>query len=175
MCSQNCQKTYCLLIKSHHLVIAITSIYFDYVCFSCPNLSENRKRNLWKGHFEGMKHHLHLPNRDMMLVGDIQIKWLGFNTVLLDLVEKPALLLGRSNDYQGILLQYKSRRKSCIKQFVLKRSQEDWTCYKNHGRLYPRSLRRSCAVYEQNVIMSAVGILKVFCRYIREGKSIIMA
>ncbi len=40
------------------------SLYFDYVCFSCPNPSVNRKRNLWKGNFEGMRHHLHLQNWD---------------------------------------------------------------------------------------------------------------
>ncbi len=69
------------------------SLYFDYVCFSCPNPSENRNRNLWKGNFEGMKHHLHLQNWDMMLVGDIEAKWLGFKKVLLDLVEKSCPLV----------------------------------------------------------------------------------
>ncbi len=64
------------------------SLYFDYVCFSCPNQSVNRKRNLWKGNFEGMRHHLHIQNWDMMLVGYIETKWLGFKTVLLDLIEK---------------------------------------------------------------------------------------
>ncbi len=34
------------------------SLCFDYVCFTCPNPNENRKRNLWKGDFEGMIHHL---------------------------------------------------------------------------------------------------------------------
>ncbi len=69
--------------KSDHL-----SLCFDYVCFSCPNPSENRKHNLWKGDFEGMKHHLHLQNWDTMPVGEIETKWLGFKTALLDLVEK---------------------------------------------------------------------------------------
>ncbi len=41
-----------------------------------------------KGNFEGMKHHLHLQTWDMMIVGDIETKVLGFKTVLLDLVEK---------------------------------------------------------------------------------------
>ncbi len=72
------------------------SLYIDYVCFSCPNPSGNRKRNLWKGNFEGMRHHLHLQDWDKMLVGDIETKWLGFKTVLLDLVENYALLLGQS-------------------------------------------------------------------------------
>ncbi len=53
------------------------SLYFDYVCFSCPNPSVNRKRNLWKGNFERTRHHLHLQNWDMMLVGDVETKWLG--------------------------------------------------------------------------------------------------
>ncbi len=41
------------LVNSDHLWL-----YSDYVCFSCPNPSGNRKRNLWKGDFEGMRHHL---------------------------------------------------------------------------------------------------------------------
>ncbi len=64
------------------------SLHFDYVCFSCPNPSGNRKRNLWKGNFEGIKHHLNLQIWDMILVGDIETKWLGFKAILLDLVEK---------------------------------------------------------------------------------------
>ncbi len=42
----------------------------------------------WKGDFEGMRHHLRLQNCDMMLVGDIETKWLRFKTALLEFVEK---------------------------------------------------------------------------------------
>ncbi len=49
----------------------------------------------WKGNFEGMRHHLNLQNWDMILVGDVETKWLGFKTVLLDLSKDSALLLGR--------------------------------------------------------------------------------
>ncbi len=64
------------------------SLCYDYVCLSWPNSSKYRKRNLRKGDFEGMKHHLHLQNWDTMLVSDIETKWLGFKTILLELVEK---------------------------------------------------------------------------------------
>ncbi len=42
---------------------------------------------MWKGDFEGMRRHLHLQDWDLMLVGDIETKWLRFKAVLLDLVE----------------------------------------------------------------------------------------
>ncbi len=63
------------------------SLCFDNICFSCPKPSENRKRNLWKGDFEGMERHHCLQNWDTMLVGDIETKWLGLKTVLLDPIE----------------------------------------------------------------------------------------
>ncbi len=63
------------------------SICFDYVCFSCVNPSYKRQRNIWKGEFEGMRRHLHLQDWDLMLVGDIETKWIRFKAVLLDLVE----------------------------------------------------------------------------------------
>ncbi len=55
---------------------------------SYTNLIEQRKCSMWKGDFEGKKRHLHLQNWDIMLVGDIDTRWLTFKTVLLDLVEK---------------------------------------------------------------------------------------
>ncbi len=61
------------------------------------------------------------------------------------------------------------QKKQLSKKNLLTRSQEHWTCYKNHDRLYIRSLRRSRAVYEQNVIASAIRNPKVLFRYIREG------
>ncbi len=64
--------------NSNHLTLC-----FDYVCFSCPNPSENRKRNMWKGDSEGMKRHLYHQNWETMLVGYIETKWFGFKTVLL--------------------------------------------------------------------------------------------
>ncbi len=68
--------------KSDHLPIC-----FDYVCFSCAIPSYKRQLNKWKGDFEGMRRHLHLQDRDLMLVGDIETKWLRLKAVLLDLVE----------------------------------------------------------------------------------------
>ncbi len=62
------------------------SLFFDYACFSCPSPSEQGKRNMWEGDFEGMKRHLHLQNSNTMLVGDIETKWLT-KTALLGLVE----------------------------------------------------------------------------------------
>ncbi len=56
-----------------------------------------------------------------------------------------------------------------VKKIFLTRSQEHWASYKNYDRLYTRSLRRSRAVYEQNVIERAIKNPKVLFRYIREG------
>ncbi len=63
------------------------SICLDYVCSSCTNPGYKRQRNQWKGDFEGMGPHLHLQDWDLMLVGDIETKWLRFTAVLLDLVQ----------------------------------------------------------------------------------------
>ncbi len=63
------------------------SICFDYVCFLCTNPSYKKQRNIWKGGFEGMRRHLHLQDWNLLLVGDIETKWLRFKAVLLVLVE----------------------------------------------------------------------------------------
>ncbi len=60
-------------------------------------------------------------------------------------------------------------KKRLYKQFFLTRSQEHWASYKNYDRLYTRSLQGYRAVYEQNVIASAIRNPKVLFRYIREG------
>ncbi len=73
---------YLLVGYSDHL-----SPFFDDACSSCLNTSENRKRNCGKERKKGKKRHLHFQNWDTMLVGEIEIKWLGLKTVLLDLVE----------------------------------------------------------------------------------------
>ncbi len=143
------------------------SLYFDNVCFSCPNPSENRKRNLWIGDFEGMKHHLYLQNWDTMLVGDIETKWLGFKTVLLDLVVKFCPLARTKRPVARQWLSRQKQKKKLYNLFLLARSQEHWAYYKNHDRLYTKSLRRSRPVYEQNVIAIAIRNPKVLFRYIR--------
>ncbi len=91
--------------------------------------------------FEGMRHHLHLQNWDMMLVGDIKTKWLGFKTVLLDLVEK-FCPLARSKRQIATpwlsmhIVAMQKEKKWLYKKFLLARSQEHWPCYKNYDRLY---------------------------------------
>ncbi len=67
------------------------------------------------------------------------------------------------------IVAMQKEKKRIYKNFLLTRSQEHWACYKNHDRLYTRSLRRSRTVYEQNVIASAIRNPKVLFRYIREG------
>ncbi len=71
---------YLLLGNSAHL-----SQFFDDVCSSCLNTIKKQKTQFVER--KGKKRHLHLQNWDTMLVGDIEIKWLGLKTVLLDLVE----------------------------------------------------------------------------------------
>ncbi len=61
------------------------------------------------------------------------------------------------------------KKKKQYKKFLLTRFQEHWASYKNHGRLYTLSLRRSRAAYEQNVVESAISNPKVLFRYVREG------
>ncbi len=68
--------------NSDHLLI-----YFDNVSFLCTNPCYTRQRNIWKGDFEGMRHQLHLQDWDLMLVGDIETKWLRFKAIVLDFVE----------------------------------------------------------------------------------------
>ncbi len=127
---------------------------------------------MWKGDFEGMKHHL--QNWDTMLVGDSETKWLGFKTVLLDLFEtscplaRPKCPLAKPWLSRHIVAMQKQKKK-LYETFLLTRSQEHWASYKNYDRLYTRSLRRSRAVYEQHVIASAIRNPKVLFRYIREG------
>ncbi len=149
------------------------SLCFDYVCFTCPNPSENRKRNLWKGDFEGMKRHLHLQNWDTMPVGDIETKWLGSTAVLLDHVEKfcPLSLSKRplAKLWLSRHISRKKLKKKLHKIFLLTRSHEHWACYKNHDRLNTKSLRRSRAAYEKNVITGAIRNAIVLFRCIREG------
>ncbi len=119
------------------------SLCFDYVCFPCPNPSENRNRNLWTVNFEGIKHHIHLQNWDMRLVGEIETKWLGFKTVLLDLVEK-FYPLARSKRplakpwLSRHIITIQKQKKKLYKKCLLTRSQKHWACYKNHDRLYTR-------------------------------------
>ncbi len=96
------------------------SLCLDYLCFSCPSQTENRKSNLWKGDFEGMRRHLHLQDWDLMLVGDIETKWLWFKVVLPDLVDN-FCPLARSKCplakpcISRRFIATKNRRKSCIK------------------------------------------------------------
>ncbi len=110
----------------------------------------------------------------MMLVGDIETKWLGFKMVLLDLVEKFCPLARSKRPAAKPWLSWhivamQKQKKKLYKTFLLTRSQEHWACYKNHDRFYTRSQLRSQAVYEQNVIASATRNPKVLFRYIREG------
>ncbi len=56
----------------------------------------------------------------------------------------------------GIVRQTVKAFKMGDSTFSLTRSQEHWSCYNNHDRLYARSLRCSRAVYEQDVIAGAI-------------------
>ncbi len=62
----------------------------------------------------------------------------------------------------------KQKKKLYVK-FQLTRSQEHGASYKHHDRLYTWSLRLSRAVYEQNVVETAISNPKVLFRYVREG------
>ncbi len=60
-----------------------------------------------------------------------------------------------------------NQKKTSLKNILLTRSQEHWAYNENHDRLYARSLWRSRAVYEHNVIASAIRNPKVHFSYIR--------
>ncbi len=78
------------------------SFCFDYVFFLCTHPSYKRQRNIWKGDFEGMRRQLHLQDWDLMLVGDIETKWLRFKAILLDLVENLCILLDQNVPKQSL-------------------------------------------------------------------------
>ncbi len=77
-----------------------------------------------------MKHHLHLQNWDMMLVGDIGTKWLGFKTVLLDLVEK-FCPLARSK---------RPLAKAWFSRHIIAMPKEKKRLYKKIAYTFPRAL-----------------------------------
>ncbi len=83
-----------------------------------------------------------------------------------------ALLVNRSfpkqsHGHQDISLRCKGSRKSCIKKFC---SQEHLDSNKHHDRHYTRSLRRSRAVYEQDIDQASIRNPKVLLRYVCAGK-----
>ncbi len=110
-----------------------------------------------------MRRHLHLQDWDLMLVGDIETKWLRFKAILLDLVEN-FCNLARSR--RLITIQ---KKKKLYKKFLLTRSQEHGASYKHHNRLYTLSFWRSRAAYEQNIVQTAISDPKVHFWYVREG------
>ncbi len=55
--------------------------------FSYTNPSYKRQRSIWKGYFEGMRRHLLLQDWDLMVIDDIETKWMLFKAVLQDPVE----------------------------------------------------------------------------------------
>ncbi len=109
-----------------------------------------------------------------MLVGEIETKWLSFKAVLLDLVEAFCPLarskrpLAKPWISRRIIAMQKQKKK-LYKKFLLTHSQEHWASYKHHDSLYTLSLRRSRAVYEQNVVEIAISNPKVLFGYVREG------
>ncbi len=77
-----------------------------------------------KGDFEGMKRYLHLQDGGLMLVGDIETKWLRFKAVLLDLVENfsPLARSKRPLAKHWIsrrILAMQIQKKNCIKHSCL--------------------------------------------------------
>ncbi len=135
-----------LLTEANHWETAIIYRYALIMhVFRVQNPTENRKRNLWKGDFEGMRRHLHFQDWDLIQVGGIETKWLRFKAVLLDLVENFSPLarskrpLAKPWISRRIIAMLKQKQK-LYKKFLLTRSQEHWASYKHHDRLYTLSL-----------------------------------
>ncbi len=120
LCLPKHPKKFYLLTGANHWGTATIYPYALIMCFSCPNPTEDRKRNCWKGDFEGMRRNLQLQDWNLLLVGDTETKRRSCWTS----PKISALLLGRnvplqSLGYKDVLLRCKRRKKSCIKKSCL--------------------------------------------------------
>ncbi len=118
------------------------SLCYDYVCLSWLNWSDNRNRNLRKGDFEGMKQNLHLQNWDTMLFGDIETKWLGFKTVLLDILEKCCPLARSRLHLDSVNVQPICKGSQCVDSNIFRPVSLTSTCSKVMERIIKFALIR---------------------------------